>query len=142
MKHKVCTHQKLEDLVPSRSTCEELKKSGFPQETYFHWSQLGNGLWDPVHWEPRVPLRQLAAPTLGELMEELERGGNEVQLITANAINPNDRITWYVRSDNCSLAATTTPYSSWDAFHTNPAEAAAKVFLARAKEVRGAPADQ
>jgi len=68
----------LDQLVPTRETCEKLRDAGFPQETYFNFSRekmyndsqfrLLAGLGKSYDWV------SIAAPTAAEILEVLPLG--------------------------------------------------------------------
>ena len=66
---------KPEDLVPSRSTCIALKEKGFPQDTFLAWDtwkRLNEGGWLVRARNGFEAFDEyLAAPTLGEILEQL-----------------------------------------------------------------------
>ena len=63
----------IEQLVPSKEVCEQLKQAGFPQETCFYW------VCDVTHGDSMLKLEKsssmfmesLAAPTAQELFSVL-----------------------------------------------------------------------
>jgi len=121
----------LESLVPSRETCERLKAAGFPQDTIFHWCEqqecfgvMQFRLRDAASDVTRGP----AAPLLGELLEELEKQTPAAHVAVISSVVARCRFR--------SVTLSPVQEDDYSLQDTNPAEAAAQVFLARAKEVR------
>jgi len=120
--------------VPTRATCERLRDAGFPQDTYLHWRQNAPTYgWDLVHWEPKVPRRQLAAPIASELLEVL-RPADSGTWIDLTQWHDGVAVARSRAAEPCTMRAD----EAWTkrASHANPAEALALLWLALHEEAK------
>ena len=65
----------LEEQIPDREICEEMKRLGFPQDTTFVWVQYGDKCIVQLRLIVPSPRHVVAAPLVGEILEWLIRQG-------------------------------------------------------------------
>lgn len=123
---------KPESLVPTRETCIALKEAGWDAETHFLWHKghpFGSLMVPYLTTRPRPTSEYFIAwaPTLGEILEQFANSG-----YCASAGNVG---TIYLASVTASRPGMVPVFETSDRPHTNPAEAAARLWI-KVKEGR------
>lgn len=120
---------KPEDLVPTRSTCIALKEAGFPQDTFLAWDtwkRLNEGGWLVRARNGFETFDEyLAAPTLGEILEQLP----EEKLFPDQPPLKSMRSGYLTIGKDRALYETCEAYPLLEMVDSNPAEAAARLWI-------------
>lgn len=108
----------LESHVPSRETCEKLKAAGFPQETLFYWEWNGRE-YQLVFGQSSFAI--CAAPLLSEILEQFAEMKYSASIGNINLD--------YLAAATASNPGMVPVFAHSGLPHTNPAEAAAQLYL-------------